>query len=347
MRSDEVTVDQSPVGTQEREPEAPGGRQPVWKQQWFTNTATRGGLLLAGVILFVGFSVAVPTFASVSSVVTMAQSQAVFILLALAVTLPMRCADFDISIGANAAFGASLLAVLSKHGLPTVLVIVLPIVAGLVIGAVNALVGVYIGINVFIVTLGTSTILAGLTYLLTNGVVISPVPDTIVSLSVGNLFGIPASVYYCFLLVAVLFFVYTWTPFGRMLNFVGGNPRSASLAGVPVGRMRTVSLIVTGGIAGFAGVILAGTLGAADPSVGPQYLLPPYAAAFLGTAAIEIGRFNAVGTLVAGYFIGIGVTGLQLLGAGPAASDIFNGVALLVAVVLAHLGYTRLSRASG
>ena len=89
-----------------------------------------------------------------------------------------------------------------------------------------------------------------------------------------------------------------------------------------VGRVRFGALVTSGGIAALAGVLYAGTTGSADPSSGASFLLPAFAAAFLGATSIAPGRFNAWGALIAAYFLATGVTGLQLIGvaelrAGP------------------------------
>jgi ribose transport system permease protein len=74
-----------------------------------------------------------------------------------------------------------------------------------------------------------------------------------------------------------------------------------------------------------------------DPSVASQFLLQPFAGVFLGATTIAVGRVNALGTLVALYLLVVGITGLQLLGADPWVSDVFNGVALVLAVAFARL----------
>jgi ribose transport system permease protein len=81
--------------------------------------------------------------------------------------------------------------------------------------------------------------------------------------------------------------------------------------------------------------------GAVDPTVGPSYLLPPYAAAFLGTTAVSIGRFNVAGAVIAVYLLIVGITGLLLLGAGPWISNVFDGAALVAVVAFAHLAGRR------
>jgi ribose transport system permease protein len=84
-------------------------------------------------------------------------------------------------------------------------------------------------------------------------------------------------------------------------------------------------------------VLYAGTTGSADPRGGVAYLLPAFAAAFLGATSIQPGLFNPVGTLVAAYFLIVGITGLQMLGADPFVQDLFYGGALVLAVSLSQL----------
>jgi ribose transport system permease protein len=109
------------------------------------------------------------------------------------------------------------------------------------------------------------------------------------------------------------------------------------LVGLPVARIRLLAFVASAVMAGLAGVLLAGELGGLAPSVGPTFLLPAYAAAFLGATTIKPGRFNAVGTLVALYLLVVGVTGLELLGVESWVEQVFNGVALAVAVAFARL----------
>jgi ribose transport system permease protein len=94
-------------------------------------------------------------------------------------------------------------------------------------------------------------------------------------------------------------------------------------------------------LSGLAGIVLVGTIGAVDPTVGQEYLLQPYAAAFLGATAIQIGRFNVVGTVAGLYLIVVGVTGLELLGASPWISEVFYGGALIIAVGLSRIAARR------
>jgi ribose transport system permease protein len=160
------------------------------------------------------------------------------------------------------------------------------------------------------------------------------------------LFGFPLEVWYGWALAALLLYVYEYTPAGRYHLFVGGNRDVAALSGVPVRLVRIVSFAISGLVSGFAGLVLAGSLGAVDPSVSPAYLLPPYAAAFLGTTTILVGRFNVIGTIVGLYLVVVGVTGLELEGAESWISNVFDGSILLVAVIFAFF-MTKLTTTTG
>jgi ribose transport system permease protein len=104
-----------------------------------------------------------------------------------------------------------------------------------------------------------------------------------------------------------------------------------------VHRIRILSFMACGALSGLAGVVYVGTSGTADPSAGTAYLLPAFAAAFLGATVLQPGRFNAWGTLVAVYFLTTGINGLSQLNVGTFVQQLFYGGALIVAVLLSRL----------
>lgn len=298
------------------------------------------GLLMVLALMSLLLCVLLPnTFATFGNFQAMIVAQAVLLFLALAVTVPLRIGAFDLSVAANMIFTACLIAVLTtEHGWNTWAAVLVGLIASTLIGLINAYVIVTLGVNAFIVTLGVMTALQGLGFAITDSRVIFGLPEPLLNVSRSELWGIPSIAYIGWALAAVVWYVYEYTPFGRHLLFVGGNIEAAKLSGVPVAWVRYRAFLMAGLFSGMAGVLLLGLQGAVDPSVAPQYLLAPYAAAFLGTTAIQPGRFNVVGTLVGLYLLIVGVTGLQLMGAATWVSQVFNGVALVTAVIFAHLG---------
>ena len=150
-----------------------------------------------------------------------------------------------------------------------------------------------------------------------------------------QLLGLTLPVYIMLAVGLVVWYLLEWTPIGRRVYATGGNPDAARLAGVSTSRVVVLSLIGCGAVAGLAGALISAQIGAGDPTVGPPYLLPAFTAVFLGSTQFKGGRFNVWGTVVAVYVLATGVKGLQLAGAPTWIPDLFNGVALLVAVALA------------
>ena len=96
----------------------------------------------------------------------------------------------------------------------------------------------------------------------------------------------------------------------------------------------SLSLVVSGSLAGATGLVLASTVGSGDPSAGTSYLLPAFAAAFLGATQLKHGRFNAFGTLIAVLLLGTGTTGLALANAPQWSADMFVGLVLIASLAV-------------
>jgi ribose transport system permease protein len=323
------------------DPPLPVGSVPVRRPRDRRALLYRYAVVIALAVLVVGFSIAAPTtFLTLGNLRTIVNSQGVLLILALGLTAPLISGDFDLSIGATLGFcGALVAAFVGTLGWDGAPAIVAALGIALVVGAVNGWLVVGIGINAFIATLATSTVLAGLTLYVTNGTILTTVPAGLQTFAQARLpvlqIGMPAVV--AFILAVTLWYVYEHTPVGRYLFFVGEGREVARLVGLPVTRLRFSAFVVSAAMAGLAGILLAGELGGLSPSVGPTFLLPAYAAAFLGATTIKPGRFNSFGTLVALYLLVVGVTGLELLGVESWVEQVFNGVALAVAVAFARL----------
>ncbi|MDT4943726.1 MAG: ribose transport system permease protein, partial [Pseudonocardiales bacterium] len=150
-----------------------------------------------------------------------------------------------------------------------------------------------------------------------------------------EIFGLTLPVYLMLGVALVAWYILECTPIGRHVYATGGNSEAARLAGVRTSAVVVLAFVCCGAIASFSGVLVSSALGTGDPTIGPAYLLPAFSAAFLGSTQFRGGRFNVWGTVLAVYVLATGVKGLQLAGAPIWIPDLFNGVALLLAVGLA------------
>ena len=310
----------------------------------------RVALPVAWLVLIVGFGIANPgVFLTAATFQTMLGSQAVLLVLTLALIVPLTAGDYDLSVAGVLTLSAMMVAILNvQHGWPIWAAIVAALVMGLVVGLVNGLIMVFFGIESLIVTLGMGTLLTGITLWASDSATISGISQTLVDYVIVKRFaGISLAFFYAIALCALLWWVLEYTSVGRRLLFVGRGRSVSKLSGVRVGRVRVGALMGSAALAALAGVLYAGTSGGADPSSGSTLLLPAFAAAFLGATSIMPGRFNPWGTAIAVYFLVTGITGLQLMGVQSYVQQLFYGGALLVAVALSQLARGRVPLDNG
>ena len=146
----------------------------------------------------------------------------------------------------------------------------------------------------------------------------------------------PLAFYYGFLLSALVWYVFEFTALGRRLLFVGRGREVARLNGIRVDRVRLVAHGVSV-FSALAGTLYAGMTGSADPTSGLNYLLPAFAAVFLGATSVVPGRFNPWGSFIAVYLLVSGITGLTMLGIDTFVQNLFYGGALVLAVAASQL----------
>jgi ribose transport system permease protein len=185
----------------------------------------------------------------------------------------------------------------------------------------------------------SSILLAGTEWITGGGQIANGVSATFTGIGQNQVWGLPLPVFYMVALAIVLWWLLEYTPIGRYLYGIGGNPQAARLAGIRVGRVTTGAFLLSGLVAAFSGVVLAAQLGSASPDVGGPFLLPAFSAVFLGATQVFPGRVNVPGTLIAIFLLATGVKGLQLAGAPSYINDLFNGAALIIAVALAARAY--------
>jgi ribose transport system permease protein len=290
-------------------------------------------------LLVIIFSIWIPDlFLNLDNFKTILSFQAISTIVALGLIIPVAAGAFDLTIAATLTVSAVFTAWALLNHKGVVFAAVGALLIGVVIGLANAMVVVKFKVDSFIGTLGMSSILAAVAYMISGGGQLV-LPEAgyypFLDFARQQWFGISASVYYAGVLAIVIWWVLEYTPGGRYLYAVGGNPVAARLAGVKVGRIVTLSFISSAVVCSFAGIVYLSQNANGAPDSGVNYLLPAFSAVFLGATQIRPGRVNVLGTIIAILLLATGVTGLQLAGAPTYVTQLFNGVALIVAMALA------------
>jgi ribose transport system permease protein len=290
-------------------------------------------VLLLEIIIF---SIWLPeTFPRVATIDQILNSNAITGLAALAIIVPLATRTFDLSFAYVMSLSGVTAAYFVVHNQMSVLLaMLLGIGAALIIGLINATVVVVMKIDSFIGTLATGSLVQAFITFVTNdtsvnGTALGGRFSTFAQKTVG---GITLPVFYALAVAVLLWVALEHTATGRRLYATGFNIEAARLANIRVNRLRFVSLLVSSLLAGFAGVVLASTISAGSPTSGSAYLLPAFAAVFVGATQFKNGRFNAWGTIVAVLMLGTGIIGLALASAPPWAANMFTGIVLIAAL---------------
>jgi ribose transport system permease protein len=317
--------------------DAPAERTPSRTGGVLHTVASKYALIAVWAVMALYFYVQVPdTFGTSGTFSSIFGSQQVLVFLAMSALVTLIVGEFDLSIAAMMGISATLIPVLAGvHGMNIVLACVLGVGAAVLAGVVNAFFVVVLDVSSLVVTLGMGSLLTGLAQLASGSTIVSVSSPGLAKLSIGEVLGMPVSFYYGIALALVIAYVLAWTPLGRSMVFVGANREVARLAGIRVQRVRFGAYVVAGLLAGIAGLILVATVGGFDSATANSYLLPALAAVFLGTAVVQPGSFNPLGTMVAIYFLTTGIFGLQLLGYSGWIQNAFYGGGLVLAVALA------------
>jgi len=256
-------------------------------------------------------------------------------------TMTMLTAGIDLSVGMVASASAYILATQSSgQGVPIALLLALA--AAAFAGLVNGIgVGVF-RVHPLIMTLGMSLIVLGLITVYQLEIVKRGVnvPDVITWLGSGTSFGIlPNNLLVFVPVAAIILLTLLRSGFGRLLYAVGDNPVASRLAGVRSWQVLIALYVVSGLLAGIAGVLYAGLTQTATLSLVQELVLPSVAAAVIGGTSIMGGRGGYSGTIVGALILTVLTTLLSVLAMPEAVRQMLFG-AIIVFVAAA---YTRVT----
>lgn len=307
------------------------------RQSWRTLLGFRNvGAIYVLIIISIFFTFLAPhSFPNLATAKQVLNSSAITALAGLALVIPLSARVFDLSFAYTISLSGCIAAeLMTQLHIPALWAILIAVGASVAVGLVNGIVVVNMKIDSFIGTLATGSLIQALITLFTqdNTVTGSQMTGNFALIGQKAFGGITLPVIYALVIAFAIWYLMEHTPTGRRIYATGFNYDAARLANIRVDRIRFLSLVSSSFVAGIAGIVLASTIGAGSPTTGVSYLLPAYAAAFLGATQFKGGRFNAWGTIVAVLLLGVGATGLALASAPPWADSLFTGVVLIAAL---------------
>lgn len=279
-----------------------------------------------------------PNFLTEFNLYVMLRGVAVTLIVALAQLMVLAVGQLNLSVGAIGGVVAVCTGgMMEVWGLPTVVAIALGLVLGTMAGLINGLLTTRTGINGFIITLATASAFSGITIGLNDAKPFYNLPRSYVTFGQGRAGPFPYIGIVTVLVVAALAVLLTKTVLGRQILAVGGNPRAATLSGIPVNRIVVIVHTMSGLLAAIAAILLMARLGSAQPSIGSDWLLPSFAIPIVGGIALTGGSASVLNTILATFLIALIDNGLVLVKADPYWIQFLLGTIILGAVGLNRL----------
>ena len=307
-------------------------------------------IILAAVVLFLGFTLINPGFAKSGNLLTMTKSLVPYAILALGVTFVIATGGIDLSIGTVCIGSAVLAGALCKTGVSVndgTLWLVIPIIlcTGLVFGLINGLLVAKCKLAPFIATLGTMLVSRGLTAVISEAV--RKMSSAVKFPSTGwfqktftNLNGFPIGLVWVLVLTIICMIVMYKTKVVRYILAIVSNEEAARLSGINTDKYKIIAYAICGLCAGMAALFYT----AANPSLniasGNGMELDAIAGVYIGGTSTTGGSASVIGSILGSIILVIIRQGLNLAMSGGSSVSATNityavtGVIVVGAVML-------------
>ncbi|WP_051311132.1 ABC transporter permease [Bradyrhizobium sp. Cp5.3] len=292
------------------------------------------------------FTIASPNFGTLENVANVARQAVYLLIVALGQLIVIVSGGLDLSVGSVISLTsvASAMTMSAMYAafpdMPS-----LAIAAGLGVGAsIGALVGLVNGIGVsvfrivpFMMTLGMSSVLFGITLMISGGVPVYGMPPLLGGLfGFGRIAGFPIPAIVALAVVGATYVVLEWTRFGRYLYATGGNTRAAELSGVNTRRVCVIAFVLSGALSALSGLLLTARLGTGEANVGASMPLDSIAACVISGVSLAGGQGRAFAVVLGTLLIIVVQNGLNLMQVGAYAQSMAVGGILILAMALAR-----------
>lgn len=303
------------------------------KFSWFIQKQESSIILVS--ILYIIFVTCInSTFFSADNIFNILRTTGFTLITVVGMALVLITGGLDLSVGSVLALGGVVTGLACKSGLPVAIAILLGVLMGCLIGCINGFIIVKAGIPPLIVTLGMQYVARGLVSVITQGVPIYPLPESLMKIEQTKLLGIPMVVVVAVLIAVIGHIILAHAPFGRAVYALGGNEDAARISGINTGRTKFMVYVITSTLAALAGVFMAARLGSAEAAAGTGYELTVICGAIIGGISTFGGMGSIIGATVGALFMEILTNSLTLMRVSVYWQNLVVGVILILAVLL-------------
>lgn len=285
------------------------------------------------VVLVAFFSIMTDSFLAAKNIFNILRQVAVLSILSVGMTFVIISGGMDLTVGSLLGLTGVICAkLLVEAQIAPVLAILITLLVGAAFGTITGILIVRLQVSAIVITLGMMTVARGLAYIISSGLPIYKIPESVVSLGQGYVGGIPIPVIIMLVIFIFAGFILNRSYFGRYIYAIGGNVEAARLAGVSVNKI-TVSLYsISGFLAGIAGTILMARISSGAPASGLGMEIEVVTAVVIGGVSVNGGKGKISGAFLGALIIGVLGTGLTIMNIGEYYQQVVKGLVLILAV---------------
>jgi len=294
-------------------------------------------------VIFIAMSFASSGFFTVDNILNIFRNIAMQGIIAFGMTMVIIAGEIDLSVGSTVALsGVTTGAVtgwLANHGgMPIEQAVIIGMVVSLVlaglIGLFNGFILTKYKVPSFIITLAMLNVVYGAAAVMSGGFPVTTLPSWYNVLGSGEILSIPVPAIILLLIFAIIFVVMKYTKFGRSVYAVGGNPESARLSGINVGRVKIICMVVVQLLSALSGILLSSQVMSGAFSFGKGWELIVISAVIIGGTSLFGGIGKVWGTFVGLVFLGVLINAMTILNVNEYVQYIVRGCLILIAVLI-------------
>jgi rhamnose transport system permease protein len=278
------------------------------------------------------------------------------ILVAISLTVIVACGQMlaiitrgiDLSVSSIVGLVAMVvgLFIRDKFDFPMELTLIMGIGLGLLLGSLNGLLITIGKLPPLIATLATMSIFRGMVVVFSGGEWVNTyrISPTFLQLTRNLVLGIPMLIWYAIIVALGISLMMKYTRLGRQIYAVGSNPNAADVAGIPKDKVVFSVYLISGALAGFAGILWASRYGSVTNETGIGFELQTVAACVVGGVSVLGGSGKVLNVILGAWLLGIILNALTISNINPFWRLTINGVLIITAVVFDTLIYRRLGK---
>ena len=313
---------------------------------WLRRVVAIREVLLTFVLLavFIGVGTRIPRFVSRGSITNLLFDASTVGIVAVGLTIVIIGGGIDISIGSVLVASAIMAGLVAQEEVSPWIAVAVGVAGGAALGAVNAVLITKLKIPPIVATLATLSIFRGVLTELTKSKLIGGLPSSFTVIGQGRLGGVPYPVWIMLGLFVLGGLGMRFTGFGRVVYAIGSNEAAARLSGIVVTRYQALTYVISGSLAGLAGVVFVARNGTVLPTSGRGLELLVIAAVVVGGTNIFGGEGSIAGTALAAVLLQAITAAMVVLGISTAWQGAVIGATILIGVTIFVFGQRRRER---